>query len=268
VRLLRSALKRVANTFGYDIRPKAALGRGIGVTLEHVRRLGFRPATVIDVGVADGTPDLYRQFPQSRYLLIEPLKEWEPDLQTIARTYDATYVLAAAGSWSGAMTIHVHRDLSTSSPMLDVGGDPADDEPREVPVVTIDELCKDRAMEAPYLIKIDVQGAELAVLEGAKVALAKTDLVILEVSLFQFYEGGPQFFDVVKWMKGQGFVFYDVGGGHCRPSDGALAQVDIAFVKEDGRFRQHHFYHAPRAEDFVNRVPEPCGGGQRAASNA
>jgi hypothetical protein len=43
-------------------------------------------------------------------------------------------------------------------------------------------------------------------------------------------------------MKDRGFVAYDLFGAHTRPLDGALAQVDIVFVKERGRFRQSHVY--------------------------
>ena len=58
--------------------------------------------------------------------------------------------------------------------------------------------------------------------------------MLLEVSLFQFYQGGPQFFEVVKFMKDLGFVVYDFFDAHHRLIDGALAQLDVAFVKESG----------------------------------
>ena len=67
-------------------------------------------------------------------------------------------------------------------------------------------------------------------------------MVILEVSLFQFVEGGPELHNVVAFMKAKGFVAYDMFGGHTRPLDGALAQVDIVFVKERGVFRTSHVY--------------------------
>jgi FkbM family methyltransferase len=197
---------------------------------------------VVDVGVADGTPELDRQFPKARHLLVEPLREWEPALRTIARAYDAQYVIAAAGERAGITTIHVHEDLSGSSLLQEVKGGLAVGIPREVAVATIDSLCQERRLEGPYLIKVDVQGSELKVLTGARRTLGDTELVILEVSLFQFFVGGPQFFDVVTAMKDWRFAAYDICGGHCRPLDGALAQVDVAFVKEHGLFRNNHAY--------------------------
>jgi hypothetical protein len=47
-------------------------------------------------------------------------------------------------------------------------------------------------------------------------------------------------------MKDRGFVVYDICGFVQRPLDGALAQVDLAFVKENGHFRKCHDYAAPK----------------------
>jgi hypothetical protein len=41
-------------------------------------------------------------------------------------------------------------------------------------------------------------------------------------------------------MKERGFVVYDFYGGHLRLLDGALAMVNMAFVREDGAFRASH----------------------------
>ena len=52
--------------------------------LEHVLEMGFSPTTIIDVGVAFGSPGLYQSFPDSKFLLIEPLVEFEHILKDMA----------------------------------------------------------------------------------------------------------------------------------------------------------------------------------------
>src|SRR5205823_1350672 len=116
---------------------------------------------------------------------------------------------------------------------------------RTVPVARLDELVAERALPGPYVLKADVEGAELDVLEGAGALLAHTELVLLETSLFAFWEGAPVLADVIAWMREHGFAVYDFYGGHLRPLDGALAQLDVAFVREDGRFRAHSDYATP-----------------------
>ena len=73
--------------------------------------------------------------------------------------------------------------------------------------------------------------------------------MLLEVSLFRLNGANPQLGDVVCAMRDRGYVVYDIYGGHLRPLDGALAQVDLAFVRDDGRFRTSHDYATPEQAD-------------------
>lgn len=235
-------VKNLFNAFGFEIHRKGGVRTTVVEVLEHVKKIGFKPQTVIDVGVAYGTFELYENFPDASHLLIEPLEEWEGVLKDISRKYTADYVIAAASAKPGKIKINVHPVLSGSSIYKEVEGGHVDGVPREVPTVTVDDLCKERNLSGPYLLKADVQGAELDVLEGAKRVLEDTELIILEVQLFQFFVNGPQFYEVVSYMRDKGFVVYDIVGNHIRPLDSALASVDVAFVKENGLFRKHHFY--------------------------
>src|SRR5262249_27145696 len=154
---------------------------------------------------------LYEEFPTGQFLLIEPLKEFEPSLRKICERYKgAQYVLAAAGEVAGTATLNVHPDRYGSSFLKEVEGALVDGVPCEVPVVTIDEVCAEKGLAGPYLIKVDVQGAELQVLAGSRRTLAQTEAVILEVTLFGTMIGGPQVYDVISRMKEWGFVAYDV----------------------------------------------------------
>jgi len=62
------------------------------------------------------------------------------------------------------------------------------------------------------------------------------------VSLFGFFDGGPQLYDIVTFMKQNDFVVYEIYDGRNRLLDGALAQVDVMFVKENGMFKKDHAY--------------------------
>ena len=56
--------------------------------LRNAKLLGFEPQTVIDVGAALGTFELYRTFPKARHLLIEPIEENEPYLAKICKNLE------------------------------------------------------------------------------------------------------------------------------------------------------------------------------------
>jgi FkbM family methyltransferase len=239
---------RLFNAFGLDVRrlhPSTPPRAGMAGGLAQLARLGFQPRTVIDAGVANATPELYSTFPSASIVLIEPLSEFEPFLRQICSSYNAQYVLAAAGAAPGSATFHVHADKFSSSLLAEVEGASVDGAPRTVPVVSLDQLSSEKNLSGPFLIKLDVQGAELQVLAGASRTLQHTEAVILEVSFFASMIGGPQFHDVVSRMKDLGFVAYDVFGFQYRPLDGALNQLDMIFVREDGPFRRSHAFATP-----------------------
>jgi FkbM family methyltransferase len=242
VRKAAQAAKRLADRAGIEVRRRdSGVRRTPEAVLAHVKRLGFEPATVIDVGVAYGTPELYDAFPASRFLLVDPLEEYAPAIDPIVqRLGSAEWVRAAAGPEPGSITINVNRAPALSSTLGHWKGQDDGGTPREVPVVRLDDLVAERSLPGPYLVKADVEGAELRVLEGASRILADTELVMLEVNLFEFLPGQPQLHDVVAFMKERGFVTYDFYGGHVRLLDDALAMTNMAFVRDDGVFRRSH----------------------------
>src|SRR4051812_5044560 len=69
-------------------------------------RVGVAPRTVIDVGVGDGTPELYAAFPAARFVLIEPLEEFAPALERLHEEIGADVVPAAAAPEAGRLTLH------------------------------------------------------------------------------------------------------------------------------------------------------------------
>jgi FkbM family methyltransferase len=205
--------------------------------LLHIKELGFEPRTVIDVGAALGTFELYETFPEARHLLIEPIVENEPYLAQICRKLEnAEYIIAAATKEPGIVPLTVHPELVHSS--LSDKSATSDENlyTRTIPAITLDQICRERKLKAPYLIKIDIDGKEVDVLAGATQILKETEYVIVEVSLF------AQIYDVMNFLKTQGFTVYDMVDLARRPLDNALWQCNMAFVKESGQFRTSSSY--------------------------
>src|SRR5215472_996180 len=67
-------------------------------TPAYIRRLGFRPATMVDVGVGPGTPDIYEAFPDAFLVLIEPVAEQFAAARRILKRRRGTLVEAALGA--------------------------------------------------------------------------------------------------------------------------------------------------------------------------
>jgi len=200
-------------------------------------RQGMQVATVLDIGVAHGTPPLYRAFPRARFILIEPIVENKATLELVVRGLDYQIVWAAAGASNGSAVIHVHEDLSGSSLLRQAEGAAADGTPRTIPVVRLDSVLQ-APPARPCLVKIDTQGTELDVVGGLGDRLRDVDVFIVETSMFRFREGAAEIADVIVRFQQLGFVIYDILEGHMRALDGALAQVDLVFVPLDSPLRK------------------------------
>jgi len=215
--------------------------------------LRLRPRTIVDVGAAfgDWAARAREVNSDARLILVEPLEEYRPILEPRLGPLRAEYVEAAAAAESGTATINVHADLVGSSLYLE-GEEGVNGEPREVRAVTVDEL----APAGPVLLKIDAQGAELDVLEGARETLAGSCGVLLELSLFRFFAGGPLAHEAIAYMAERGFVLYDLHDVMRRPLDDAVSQFNALFVPGDSELRARHVYadrESRRKQDAVLR---------------
>jgi FkbM family methyltransferase len=197
-------------------------------------RYGFYPATVFDVGVGFGTHALYRAYPQAFYYLIDPTPESLFHMRRIAQRLDAQILNLALGDRDGEVVLEIRSDIQGSTLFEECG-------PREilrtecVPLRRFDAVIG--SFDRPALCKIDVQGAEMLVLNGMGRRIQDIDAFILETSTIATVKGGPEICEVVQFMKDNGFVIFDIVGMKRRPLDGATAQLDMLFVAEDSFFR-------------------------------
>ena len=199
-----------------------------------LRDKGLSPLTVIDVGVGAGTPELYEAFPDAYQVLIEPLAEFLPSLRRIVSEYDGEYHLAAVGESEGEADLIVDTSLALSS-FLEAARDRPPSKVRKVPLTTLDGLFRQQAWAGPFGLKIDVEGYEHRVINGAKRVLRDTQFVIAETSVSKRYENSVRCDEFIALMLQHGFVVADVlSAGSAGPSHGyreGLGELaDLLFV--------------------------------------
>jgi FkbM family methyltransferase len=180
-----------------------------GWTAERLRRHGFAPATLIDVGVAHGTPVLYEAFPDAEPVLIEPLAEYEPNLEAIVDEHGGEYLLVAVGAAPGSLTMNVSPNPLMTSALATVDPLLYSDQ-REVPLTTLDILFEERGWATPIGLKLDVEGLEHEVVQGARSLLEETQFVIAEVSVTSRFVGECTSTEFIALMKSHGFGVCDI----------------------------------------------------------
>jgi hypothetical protein len=106
---------------------------------------------------------------------------------------------------------------------------------------TIDSIINE-AKVRPDLLKLDLQGAELPALNGAKTALESVEVCVIEFGCLDAYIERTTPVELCQFMSDLGFVLYDIWDLRYRPYDNALAGGDFVFVKTDSVLREHKDY--------------------------
>jgi FkbM family methyltransferase len=207
----------------YSFAPNMALG------LEEMKKRGFYPRTIIDVGAFAGEWSIMarRLWPTSQLFMIEPNQSGPMGLADVAKDIGASVFNEILGA-TDHRTIRFTVMGSGSSVLAERSSVPRHVQERSLR--RLDSLLT--TIDAPALLKIDAQGYELEILKGATELLSAIDAILLEISIIEINEGAPLLHDVLSFMKALGFVAYDIFEIHRRPLDRALNQVDIIFIRE------------------------------------
>lgn len=119
----------------------------------------------------------------------------------------------------------------------------------KVRAVTLDAWAASERVERVDVIKLDVQGAELRVLQGGERVLRHVKLVYTEAQWHPTYEGAALLCDVWAHLRRFGFSlfhFYNTWGGE----DGQVVQGDAIFVHAELRARALGASGTVRAQSF------------------
>src|SRR5262249_51987473 len=147
-------------------------------------------------------------FPDVMHYLFEPVQEFHTEIETNYRDVPHELLGFAASDQTGSAELATRSIDSgaaiTHSGLAD-GRAAAGSQLRPIETVRLDDFIAQRAMAGPILLKIDVDGAELKVMEGARGALAKIPCVIMEASRAHFYNR-------VRFMYECGYVLFDIVG--------------------------------------------------------
>lgn len=206
---------------------------GMGACLRGLKSRGFNPRIVFDIGAAKGewTKLALRYWETAQYTLFEPLIEREADLSNLRDKHtNVNYILAALGTKTEETELGVNKDNLYSTSLMFKGS-----EIRKVPQCSIDDLVRDRKVLQPDFMKIDVQGAQLLVLEGAKQTIKSCSLILLEVPFYRFSQNHSTFHEYIAWMAQNQFIPYEIVDVLRRPVDGAMGQCDLLFCRDGHR---------------------------------
>jgi len=148
---------------------------------------------------------------------------------------------AAIGAELGSITINISSN-SVSSSVLSILESHTVAEPESrytgsesVPLVTLDSVVPDYFDDKTIaFLKIDTQGYESQVLQGAEKTLPRVAGVQLELSLVPLYDGQMLMPELVELMTKFGFDLWGISPTFADPKSGRMLQVDATFFRRVG----------------------------------
>lgn len=217
----------------------ASLRRLTDVSYTRLRRQGFSPNGIIDIGadVGNWTLQVKAAFPAAPVLMVEARETQRKKLEEVSKMQkNVEFEIALLGAEPrNDVEFFV---LNTGSSIYNERSNAPRSSTR-LPMLMLDELvARHDRLKPPLFLKLDVQGAELDVLQGGRNALSLAELVQLEVPFASYNEGAPTAAQVLAFMDSRGFVLFDVVG-FVRYGDDLL-QADFLFARKDSKLRPDH----------------------------
>lgn len=202
-------------------------------------------ATVLDVGANDGgyASELLASGFRGSVISFEPLPDAWSALNDRGGCFGPRWAVAprmALSNVNGEAEFH-EAGNSVSSSLLPMTATHRAAAPAsgtvnviKVPTRRLDDVLNGMDASDPMFLKIDVQGAERLVLEGAAASLRGPILgVQLEMSLSSLYEEQPAAAELDALLRSQGFECWDMLPGFRDPRTLRLLQYDGVYFRAD-----------------------------------
>ena len=236
---MKRLFKHILKYYGYEIR-KPSLRE------DHLKRRmklidTYNINTILDVGANTGQYGIIMRAIgfNGRIVSFEPVnKSFQELLITIKNDKNWTALNYALGNSDGTTLINIAGN-SVSSSILDML--PSHINHRPVSKYVDKELININKLDTIFesivkvndinLLKIDTQGFEYNILEGASYSLSRIKGIQLEMSLEPLYDKEKSMCEMIDYLLNKGFKLMSIEPGSVDLENGQMFQVDGIFIK-------------------------------------
>lgn len=238
--LYRKCKKALQTLLSCDKRWARALWLSVAPSLEHLSVLKLISVEfIVDIGANRGQFALAARhcFPEAVIQSFEPLPMPASVFRHVfAGDENVQLHESAIGPQLGRHLIHISASDDSSS-LLAIGPEQSRLYPgtaeigtSSVQVARLSDVLTLSDLRESALLKLDVQGFELSVLEACTEMLEKFSWIYCECSFLELYKGQALAHEVIAWLEKRQFVLngiYNIS----YTKEGRSAQADFLFVK-------------------------------------
>jgi len=246
MRIIKSLIKTCLDKFGYSIYVKGTYTTVKDPFADQKLILGsFTDLIIFDVGAHYGqTAQIYNELlPGSKIYSFEPFKPSYDILLNEVKMFSNIQCYNIGLSDTEGESPFYSNTLSATNSFLEtheqagsIWGDNLLDTIEVIPVktTTIDQFITANNIDIIHILKLDTQGTELKVIQGALEAckLNKVYLIYLEIIVLTTYQNQRYADEILHYLRNSGFTLYNIYNLSYTKS-GFLRQIDALFINND-----------------------------------
>ncbi|MDP9005246.1 MAG: FkbM family methyltransferase [Verrucomicrobiota bacterium] len=236
---MRALLRRFAQSLGWDVSRATSFGKNPFID---VRQLAATPPRIVfDVGANEGqtAEELKEIFPDAKLYCFEPYVAAFRALQE-KFSGDPNIFLerSALGDRKGETTLYENAESVTNSllpnaPEADLSQPASFATPigqSTVSITTIDNFCTERSIDQIDFLKVDSQGFDLRILQGARRQLSehRVSFIVVEMLFAPLYSGQAHFHEIYEFLTSLGYRLVGLYAVH-RSETGVILWCDALF---------------------------------------
>lgn len=237
---INKVFKSLFHSFGFDLHRLRSISNPVFQLLKALNQ--FEVDLVFDIGANVGQFSSELRFfgYKGNILSFEPLSKAYIELlhKSEGDSKWEIYPRCALGDHNGEAEINIAGNSESSSllPMLDshlsAAPHTAYVDRESVPLRTLDSIAPEYIAQFKHpFLKIDTQGFEWQVLNGAQNVLPYMRGVLLEISLIPLYEGEHAWREIIDRLEHEGFTLWALQQVFTDPLNGRTLQVDGIFFR-------------------------------------
>jgi FkbM family methyltransferase len=201
------------------------------MSLESIKKY-FEPKSILDIGANVGQfyNEIKNIFPNSYYYLVEGSESCEVVLETL--NVDYSICLLSDSEKDVDFYIRKNEPRCTGNSIYRENTFFYDDDQiliEKRQTKTLSNLLNNQVFD---LIKIDVQGSEIDIINGGLDIIKEAKGILMEVSLMEYNQDSPTKEFVYEYMNNLGFKPVELIGNINHPLTYELIQQDILFLNK------------------------------------
>lgn len=199
-----------------------------------LKALGLNPTHIVDVGGNHGnwTRAALSAFPDAKVTMFEPQQKLAEKHRDLAANPRVALLYKGLGDFDGVAAFTFHPRDDSSSFVYSASEAAAQGMvQREVEICRLDAAVAASVFGKPQIVKIDAEGLDLKVLEGAPETIAQADVVLIEATV-----ACPDYPNtaaiIFQRMDDLGFRLFDITDLNRSPELGVLWLIEAVFVRK------------------------------------